>query len=620
MDNTQWRLPKMKDLSRYKEITVDTETSGLDIWEGHRTVGVALGLVKDDGHVDCHYYPYGHDGGAQYTRGDVVSWLNTELRDKTIITHNGTFDTLMLLQDGVDLRAYGNILEDTMFSGILVNPESIYSLDFMYGHYVDAGVQKIKLPFDKSELEFVPSHMVGEYAEQDVRMTAHLNTAMRLQREKKNLNEIYRLECDCISPTVEMQNNGLIIDTLKLEKWIKEVDVKVKKLEKKFGAINPNSGKQLKVEFDRLGIHHPWNFKCEKCSEKQNRVIAWEGFAPQSCPYCHQEVQPGSPHFGKELMKRIDHPFPKSVTTLKAMSRLRDAFLIPWSKQIKKGRILPFELNQLRDRAFDGATKGTVTGRFSASMREGGAQPQQIWKVGNQIEELGDEYILRELFIPSNPNSDFLAVDASQEEFRLLAHYAKTDRIADAYNKDAFTDYHTVVAEDILKGKMPRRKAKNINFGKMYGMGRALFSRKFDVSLAEANEMYDVFEKEFPELKQTSQFYESRAKIFGEIRTLRGRLFEFSRGSKTHIALSRLIQGSAGDLMKEAMIKMYRAGLMDKLRLTVHDELVGDGHREKGKEIVELLNDVHGLRVPIRWELQCGKTWAMTDPSTVTIR
>ena len=72
--------------------------------------------------------------------------------------------------------------------------------------------------------------------------------------------------------------------------------------------------------------------------------------------------------------------------------------------------------------------------------------------------------------------------------------------------------------------------------------------------------------------------------------------------------------------MKESMVKMYRAKLMDKLRLTVHDELVGDGLREKGREIVDLLNDVKGLRVPIKWELQCGKTWAMSDEGTVTIR
>ena len=60
-----WALPKMEDLSRYDKIVVDTETSGLSIWDGHRTIGTALGLVKDDGSIDCRYHPYGHEGGEQ---------------------------------------------------------------------------------------------------------------------------------------------------------------------------------------------------------------------------------------------------------------------------------------------------------------------------------------------------------------------------------------------------------------------------------------------------------------------------------------------------------------------------------------------------------------------------
>lgn len=610
----------MKDLSRYKGVVIDTEGQGLDVWQGHRTIGVALGLVKDDGEVDCHYYPYGHDGGPQYTRADVMGWLNAELRGKMITMHNATFDTLFLLQDGLDLRKHGNVIHDTMFAGILCNPSSKYSLDYMYGEYIDPTVKKIELPFPKDQMEWQPSDKVAEYAEQDVRMTWHLMKKMNEVIKEKRLQQIYRLECDCIAATVEMQNNGLIVDTEKLEKWIKEVGAKVKKMEKKFGDLSPNSGKQLKVEFDRLGIAHPWNFTCEDCSSKQGRSIEWVGFAPQQCPYCQHDVEPKSAHFGKSLLKRIDHPFPKQVIELKTMSRLLKAFLLPWAAQIKRGRILPFQLNQLRDRQFDGSTSGTVTGRFSASMLEGGAQPQQIWKPGKQIAELGDEHILRELFITANPDHEVLAVDASQEEFRIFAHYARTDKIADQYNADPFTDYHTVVSRDILNNALDRDKTKCVNFGKMYGMGAALFGRTYNYSREEAIEAFRVFEEQFPELKQTSRFYESRARIYGEIRTLRGRLFEFAPGEKTHIALSRLIQGSAGDIMKEAMVKMYRSGLMEKMRLTVHDELVGDGLRENGKRIVELLNDCPGLRVPMRWELSCGKTWAMRDETVVKIR
>lgn len=228
----EWTLPKMEDLSRYKEIILDTETSGLSIWDGHRTVGTALGLVRDDGSIDCRYYPYGHDGGEQYTRGDVMAFLNAELRDKIITGHNIPFDTLMLIQDGVDLRMHNNVIDDTMYAGILINPEGFYSLDGMYAEYVDPNVQKVVLPFDKGEMEFQPSHAVGAYAEQDVRMTGQLKPKVMAEIKRKRLEGIYRLECDCIAPTVEMQNNGLVVDTEKLEKWIGQVRKKVNSLEK----------------------------------------------------------------------------------------------------------------------------------------------------------------------------------------------------------------------------------------------------------------------------------------------------------------------------------------------------------------------------------------------------
>jgi DNA polymerase I-like protein with 3'-5' exonuclease and polymerase domains len=81
-----------------------------------------------------------------------------------------------------------------------------------------------------------------------------------------------------------------------------------------------------------------------------------------------------------------------------------------------------------------------------------------------------------------------------------------------------------------------------------------------------------------------------------------------------------LIQGSAGDLMKEAMVKVWNEKIFDKLRLTVHDELMGDGDRANGPRLVELLNDTKGLRVPIRWELDCGPNWAMRGDNVVSFK
>lgn len=599
---------KMEDLSRYSTIVVDTETTGLNTWDGDRPIGTALGLVRDDGTVDCRYYPYGHHHGPQYGRGEVNAFLRRELRGKHLIFHNSVFDLMMLLADGVDVRE--NTLHDTMFAGILVDPNDQYSLDYMVRKYVDPNLQKIRLPFDKDNMAAAPIDQVGPYAEQDVRLTWLLHQSIQAHIQKKKLEQIYRIECDCAAVTVEMMSNGLYVDTRKLEQFLDGAHRDVQALERRLGKINPNSGKQLQDEFQKLGLAHPWNFKCPPCSEKMRRVVQWPGFEPQLCPYCHQPGEKGTPHFGKKLLAHIDHPLPKLVNELKTMKRLRDAFLKPWSESLK-GSILPFELNQLRDRDFSGATKGTVTGRYSAGMLYGGAQPQQIWKPSRQIEEVGDRYILRELFIAED--GEVMDTDAAQEEFRLLVHYSNSKRLLQEYVRDPYKDYHNLVAQDILKGKLSRGKVKTVNFGKIYGMGRSKFAQTMDIPLTEAVEMYAIYEREFPEVKDTANRYDRKARVTGEIRTLRGRLFEFGPTDKSYIALSRLIQGSAGDVMKEALVKVYRANLMDKMRLTVHDEILGDGSREKGPQLIELLNDVKGLNVPMKWELNCGRSWAMND-------
>lgn len=626
---TEWALPKMEELSRYEQIVLDTETSGLNHWDGHRTVGTALGLVRDDGEIDCRYYPYGHDGGDQYTRGEVMRFLKNELVGKEIIMHNGNFDTLMLLQDGVDLRK--NTLHCTMMGSILLNPNDYYTLDRQYAVHVDPNEQKIELPFDKDKMQEAESNEVGEYAEQDVRMTGRLHRAINPKLTKKDLESIYKLECDCISPTVEMQNNGLNIDVLKLERWIGECGLRIKDLKKAFGRTNPNSNNDLKKRFDAEGIVHPWNYKCAKCSIKQNRAVAWCGFAPQVCPYCKEEQKPVSPHFGKDMLARIQHPFIKQLRQMKVFTGLLNGYLVPWSKQLK-GNTLPYILNQLRDRDYSGSTNGTVTGRYSAAMWHGGKHPQQIFSVERQSEATDGEFIIRELCIPEDPGDVVLSVDASQIEYRLFGHFAysysrgvegrknpwvPSHRFVDEYIKDPFTDYHDFVGDNILGGKFKRKFVKAINFGILYGMRAATLSRHLQVSMDEAYEVLELYQRALPETSDTAAWFERWARMRKEIRTIRGRLFEFGRGDKTHIALSRLIQGSAADIMKEGMVKIWKAGLYTKMRLTLHDEIMGDGKAANAKAIVELLDDIKDVRLPLRWSMEYSKNWAMTLPDTV---
>jgi DNA polymerase-1 len=193
----------------------------------------------------------------------------------------------------------------------------------------------------------------------------------------------------------------------------------------------------------------------------------------------------------------------------------------------------------------------------------------------------------------------------------------KSERFVEEYLANPFTDYHDFVGNTILEGRFKRKKVKAINFGILYGMRAATLSRHLQVSMDEAYEVLEFYGRALPECSDTAGWFEREARLRKEIRTIRGRLFEFGRLDKTHIALSRLIQGSAADIMKEGLVKVWKSGLYRKMRLTIHDEIMGDGSAANAKAIVELLDDTEGMRLPLRWSMEYSANWAMTLPDTV---
>lgn len=602
----------MKELSRYKKIVIDTETTGLNVWAGDRTIGIVIGLCHYDGTIESMYFPYGHASGPMFQRQDVIQWLDAELRDKDLIFHHVNFDALMLYADGLDIRKHGNRIFDTQFAAALIDPKGPQNLDYLAKKYVGEYAAKIKNPFPPECYAEVPSWALAEYAEQDGVSTGLLFHKLMKQIKLKGLEQIYKLECEVAPAVLEMEINGLRVDTDKLNRWIPEATRQYEISLEGLRGVNPNSAKHLVPAFESRGIKFPYNYICVACDDE------WKGYEPQTCPRCGEVVTPKSPHFGKKFLAKMDHPFAKKVIKTKQLKNLLNSFLVPWSNSIRNG-ILRFNLNQLIDRDRAGDAKGTISGRFSANMLEGGFQPQQIWSPENQVEQLGfEEFILRELFIP-DPHQKMMRIDASQIEYRLFAHYSNSDKLIQAYLNDPNIDFHQTVADDILKGKMGpgslgRKKAKNINFGKLYGMGCAKFSRETGVSKSEGREMYTLYDTMFPEAKEAVDRWGRHAAMRRPVETLLGRKFNFAKGDATFVALNRLIQGSAADVMKSALRLVYNEKLMNKMRLTVHDELVGDvddeGQGIRCKEAME--QDVqHLVKVPVLWDLEVGNNWAM---------
>jgi DNA polymerase I-like protein with 3'-5' exonuclease and polymerase domains len=244
--------------------------------------------------------------------------------------------------------------------------------------------------------------------------------------------------------------------------------------------------------------------------------------------------------------------------------------------------------------------------------------------------------MIRSLFIPEEGHT-WGVFDYSQQEPRLVVHYAAlqnlygVDDVLDSYNNDPNTDFHTIVAD---MANIPRSQAKTINLGLFYGMGKNKLQAELGVDKETSDDLFKQYHDRVPFVKQLMDNVMQRSQQRGQIRTLLGRLCRFHlwepnmfgmhkalphdeallehgpgiRRAYTYKALNKLIQGSAADMTKKAMIELYKEGIIPHIQ--VHDELdisIKDpAHANKIKEIME--NAVR-LEVPNKVDYESGPNW-----------
>jgi DNA polymerase I-like protein with 3'-5' exonuclease and polymerase domains len=285
-----------------------------------------------------------------------------------------------------------------------------------------------------------------------------------------------------------------------------------------------------------------------------------------------------------------------------------------------KGRIHG-ELHPLRsDRG------GTVTGRFSSSK-------PNLQQVPARHDEIGP--LIRSIFIPEE-GMHWGAFDYSQQEPRLTVHYAHktqqegSDDAVDAYrNKDA--DFHQVVAD---MANISRKEAKIINLGLSYGMGKDKLIRQLDISPQEAEILFDTFHSRVPFIKGLRDQCARLGSNRGFITTVLGRKCRFNlyepryefgstplpfsdaldkygqdiKRSFTYKAMNRLIQGSAADMTKKAMVELYKEGILAHTQ--VHDELdISVDSKETCEKIMQIMADCVPLVVPNKVDAEIGQSW-----------
>ena len=636
---TEWILPKeFPDLREAEEIAIDLETrdpnlkstgSGAISGQGE-VVGIAVAVDGWKG-----YFPIAHEIGPNLDRKKVLSWFTDVCESPaTKIFHNAMYDVCWIRNLGIKING---LVVDTMIAASLIDENRFsYTLNTMSWTYLNKGKNESRLieaakerGLDaKADMWRLPAMEVGSYAEADAELTLELWQKFKKIIIEDDLQDVFNLETDLFPCLVDMRFLGVRVDVEKANQLKTALAVK-----------EQNLIQQIKIE---TGV--------------EVQLMAARSIAPLfdklNLPYSRTEKS-DEPSFTKNFLVTHKNPIVRMIAEARKINKVRTTFIDSIIKHEHKGRIHA-DINQIR--SDDG---GTVTGRFSYSN-------PNLQQIPARDPDTGP--LIRSLFLPEE-GCKWGTFDYSQQEPRLVAHYSlkfelpSVNDIADSYENDPSTDFHRIVAE---MAEIPRSQAKTINLGLFYGMGKAKLQGELGVSKEKSEELFTKYHSEAPFVKQLMNKVMKAAESRGQIKTLLGRRCRFpkyepvlrgadwgtyvppedhermlelqemgphlkdfegnivtdkngkpkrnywhqnaTRRAFTYKALNKLIQGSAADMTKKAMVELYKEGLISHIQ--IHDELdfsiIDESQAAKIKDVMENAVD---LEVPNKVDYESGPNW-----------
>jgi DNA polymerase I-like protein with 3'-5' exonuclease and polymerase domains len=557
------------------------------------------------------YFPIGHEGGGNIDRRLVLRWFKKEIaaHEGKKIFHNAAYDVGWLKHLGINLSGQ---LVDTMIAAPLIDENRrFYSLNSIGYDYLgemksETSLREAAAEFGldaKAELWRLPASCVGEYAEQDAKMTLDLWQHFKSILNKEDLWQIFELESSVLPICIDMTWKGIRVNLDAAER-VKQNQLKaVKKI---ISKIKKDTGVDVEL-WSAASVSKVFDF--------------------YKIPYSRTAT--GMPSFTKNFLRLHGHPAAQLIADGRELDKTGNTFISSIFRYTHKGRIHG-HINQLRSES-----GGTVTGRISM------ANPnlQQIPARNPKISEL-----IRGLFLPEQ-GEKWASIDFDQQEPRILVHFSSftnrglqgSEDFVKAYRDSANTDFHQLVAD---LAEIPRTQAKTINLGIMYGMGQTRLAEQLDVTVEEAKALMKTYHREVPfvrELQDTVQRTVSSHLREGYVRSLLGRkcrfdlwepnLFVSSRAlpreeavreygtnlkrAYTYKALNRLIQSSAADQTKAAMVNVFKEKRKTPL-VQVHDELAFSvTEATEARDLRKIMEDAVQLAVPCPAAIKIGENWGM---------
>ncbi len=610
--DSDWVCPsEYPDLRAADEVAIDLETKDPDLkklgagWaygKGH-IVGFAVAALGKQ-----YYFPIAHDAGGNMDLDITVAWMQDLLKQpSTKIFHNAAYDLGWLKFNNFEVN--GPIV-DTMIAAALIDENRwSFSLNACAKDYLGEIKNETFLNEKakewgidpKQDLWRMPAGYVGFYAEQDAGLTLRLWQRFKAEIQQQSLNDVWEMEMQLLPILHKMRATGIRVDEEKASLLKKEFKQKesllLSKIKKETTlSVDIWAARSVAKVFDRIGVDYPRTQKS------------------------------GEPSFTTNWLANCEHPVAKLVKEAREINKFHSTFIDSIQRYVHKGRIHA-EINQLRS-----DQGGTVSGRLSYANPNLQQIPARNKEFGNKI---------RSLFLPEE-GKQWGSFDYSQQEPRLVAHYSSaigqkldgSDEFIKAY-QDESADFHQIVAD---MAQISRTQAKTINLGLFYGMGKNKLSKELGISKDKAEILLNQYNSRVPFVKKLAEAVTQSASKFGFIRTIKGRKCRFDkwepmtfgmnqamnyneakanygnniRRAFTYKALNRLIQGSAADQAKQAMIDCYNAGFMPMLQ--IHDELCfsiyGDDDIIKIKK--EMENSIENLRVPFKVDVAKGASWGET--------
>ena len=577
----------LQKLMQQKSVCFDTETTGLKALEVE-LIGISFSFEIGKG----FYVSFPEDQEETKT---ILEEFRPFFEASEIekIGHNLKYDIKVLSNYNMPVK--GNLF-DTMIAHYLINPDMRHNMDILaetYLNYQPVSITELIGKKGKNQLSMrdVPINDQTEYAVEDADITLQLKEHFTSELESGNVTKLFNeVELPLVSVLTAMEIEGININTSYLNELSVVLTDDINRLEKN---IYEQAGEEFNI-----------------ASPKQLGIVLFENMKLVDKP---KKTKTGQYATGEDILSYLakDHEIIRNIQEYRQYKKLRSTYV----------DALPNEVNPKTNRIHTEYMQAVAaTGRLSSNNPNLQNIPIRTER-GRQV---------RKAFIPRDENYVLLAADYSQIELRIIAALSEEETMMNAFKNGE--DIHASTAAKVFNVPLEevtreqRSNAKTVNFGIIYGVSAFGLSNQTDLSRSEAKELIDTYYETYPKLKAYMAAQVDFARDNGYVETVLSRrryLKDINsrnavvRSAAERNAVNAPIQGSAADIIKLAMISIYKRfekeNFKSKMLLQVHDELVFDAHKDELEIIKPIIKfemeNAFRMSVPLDVEIGIGDNW-----------